>query len=352
MSVRVSVACALVVSLLAPTRVAFAQDPAPATGDRDLDGFADSADACPDTYGAPPQGCPPQAPPSVTDRDGDGIADDVDACPDVAAGTSTGCPDTATPPDTTAVPAGDPNDEYQSLLRTLPNDYDLNYTFDAPARKRNRENDPGRAAKRIRALGISGSSLLLIGTVGMIATLSAGLGISRGAKNDLEDMKAAQDVDPATPIDGAAREDALRKGEVGDKTAIIGSAASGGVMALGAVLLIAARSLKKKTYGTADSGSSGGSMPDKTRRNLTIYGALLVVYGLIGVGAGAVLAKNDDAKKAKNGRILLGVGGGMMGLGALLFIPLAINKFKKTARINAGPMWVRSGGGAGVRVSF
>lgn len=347
MSVRVSVACALVVSLIAPTRVAFAQDPAPATGDRDLDGFADSADACPDTYGAPPQGCPPQAPPAVTDRDADGIADDIDACPDVAAATSTGCPDTAPPSDTTAVPAGDPNDEYQSLLRTLPNDYDLNYTFDAPARKRNRENDPGRAAKRIRALGISGSSLLLVGTVGMIATLSAGLGMANKAKKSLEGMQ------DDTTVDSDAREDALRKGEVGDKTAIIGSAASGGVMALGTVLLIAARSLKKKTYGTADSGSSGGgSMSDKTRRNLTIYGALLVVYGLIGVGAGAVLAKNDDAKKAKNGRILLGIGGGMMGLGALLFIPLAINKFKKTARVNAGPMWVRSGGGAGVRVSF
>jgi hypothetical protein len=352
MTVRVSVACALVVSLIAPTRVAFAQDPAPATGDRDLDGFADGADACPDTYGAPPQGCPPQAPPVVTDRDGDGIADDIDACPDVAAVTSTGCPDTTPPGPTPEVAAGDPNDEYQSLLRTLPNDYDLNYTYDAPARKRNRENDPGRAAKRIRALSISGSSLLLLGTVGMIATLSAGLGISGGAKNDLEDMKAAQDVMPTTPVDGSAREDALRKGEVGDKTAIVGSAASGGVMALGTVLLIAARSLKKKTYGTADSGSSGGSMPDKTRRNLTIYGALLVVYGLIGVGAGAVLARNDDDKKAKNGRILLGVGGSMMGLGALLFIPLAINKFKKTARVNAGPMWVRSGGGAGVRVSF
>lgn len=347
MSVRVSVACALVVSLIAPTRVAFAQDPAPATGDRDLDGFADSADACPNTYGAPPQGCPPQAPPAVTDRDADGIADDIDACPDVAAATSTGCPDTAPPSDTTAVPAGDPNDEYQSLLRTLPNDYDLNYTFDAPARKRNRENDPGRAAKRIRALGISGSSLLLVGTVGMIATLSAGLGMANKAKKSLEGMQGD------TTVDSDAREDALRKGEVGDKTAIIGSAASGGVMALGTVLLIAARSLKKKTYGTADSGSSGGgSMSDKTRRNLTIYGALLVVYGLIGVGAGAVLAKNDDAKKAKNGRILLGIGGGMMGLGALLFIPLAINKFKKTARVNAGPMWVRSGGGAGVRVSF
>ena len=33
----------------------------------DLDGVADEADSCPDTYGAPPTGCPPQAPPPVVE---------------------------------------------------------------------------------------------------------------------------------------------------------------------------------------------------------------------------------------------------------------------------------------------
>lgn len=363
MSVRVFVVSVLAASLLLPTRVALAQ-PNPAAGDRDLDGVADASDSCPDTYGAPPSGCPPQAPPPVTDRDGDGFGDDVDGCPDQYAATSNGCPEVAVEPPPAApveVPLTDTGDEYQNLLRTLPNDYDLNYTFDAPARKRNRENDPGRVAKRIRTLGITGGSLVLIGAVGLITTLSTGLAMANGAKSDLEGM-SPEDTnldgvitpDEAT-FDPTEREDALRKGEVGDKVAIIGTAASGGMMALGAALLLGARSLKKKNYGVADSGggrSRGGSMSDKTKRNLTIYGALLVLYGLIGVGAGAVLAKRDDAKKAKNGRILLGVGGAMTALGVLLFIPLAINKFKKTSRLNAGPMWVRGGGGAGVRLHF
>ena len=160
-------------------------------------------------------------------------------------------------------------------------------------------------------------------------------------------MKAAM-----TPADmvGSAREDAINKGIVGDKVLIGGSAASSGVMALGFVLLIAARSLKKKNYGSTP--SSGGSMSDKTRRNLTVYGALLLVYGLIGVGAGAVLAKNDDAKKAKNGKILLGTGAVLGGIGLLMFIPVLVNKFKKSARLNVGPMWVRSGAGAGLRLRF
>lgn len=53
--------------------------------DRDRDGIADSADACPDVKGVPSEdltkhGCPPPPP----DRDKDGILDKDDACPDVA----------------------------------------------------------------------------------------------------------------------------------------------------------------------------------------------------------------------------------------------------------------------------
>ena len=49
--------------------------------DRDSDGIADSSDACPDEAGMPEDGCPA---PSAADRDGDGIIDDADACPDEA----------------------------------------------------------------------------------------------------------------------------------------------------------------------------------------------------------------------------------------------------------------------------
>jgi len=348
------VACVIAVSLVVPSNVVLAQ---PVQGDRDLDGVTDDVDRCPDTYGAPPSGCPPQSPPpAAPDRDFDGVPDDRDACPDQANATSTGCPDAPPPVDAPPVdvPAAlqvDPSDEYQSLLRTLPNDYDLNYTFDAPARKRKKENDPGVAAKRLRGLGIAGSSLVLIGAVGLIATLSTGLVMARNAKNDLDGTDGTG-FDPLTAAQ--EREDALKQGETGDKVAIFGSAVSGGMMALGAALLLGARSLRKKQYGSSSGGGggSGSGMADKTKRNLTIYGALLVLYGLIGVAAGAVLAKNSDPKKAKNGKILLGVGGAMTALGVLLFIPLAINKFKKSARINAGPMWVRGGGGAGLRVNF
>jgi outer membrane protein OmpA-like peptidoglycan-associated protein len=63
--------------------------------DRDHDGVADTADACPDQPGPKSEdlarnGCPP-------DRDNDGILDDVDACPDQAGAknadpTENGCP--------------------------------------------------------------------------------------------------------------------------------------------------------------------------------------------------------------------------------------------------------------------
>lgn len=347
------VACVIALSLVLPSNVALAQ---PSQGDRDLDTVTDDVDSCPDVYGAPPSGCPPQSPPpAAPDRDGDGVPDDRDSCPDQANATSTGCPDAPPPLETAPVDVPpalevDPSDEYQSLLRTLPADYDINYTFDAPARKRKKENDPGVAAKRLRGLGIAGSSLLLIGAVGLITTLSTGLVMSKNAKEDLEKTDGTG-FDAMTAAQ--AREDALKKGETGDKVAIFGSAVSGGMMALGAALLLGARSLRKKQYGGSGGGGGGGSgMADKTKRNLTIYGALLVLYGLIGVAAGAVLAKNSDAKKQKNGKILLGVGGAMTALGVLLFIPLAINKFKKSARVNVGPMWVRGGGGGGLRVNF
>jgi outer membrane protein OmpA-like peptidoglycan-associated protein len=56
--------------------------PPPPPSDRDHDGIADGADACPDVPGVPTNdpttnGCPP-------DRDHDGILDSDDACPDVA----------------------------------------------------------------------------------------------------------------------------------------------------------------------------------------------------------------------------------------------------------------------------
>ena len=154
----------------------------------------------------------------------------------------------------------------------------------------------------------------------------------------------------AAHINVATFIDALKKGETGDRVAIFGAAASGGTMAIGTVLLLAARSIKRKQYGAPS--SSGSGMTDKRKRNLTLGGTLLVLYGLIFVGAGAVLARNDDDKKAKNGKILLGIGGAMSALGLLLFIPLLTNKFKKSANVNVGPMWVRGGTGAGMRMRF
>lgn len=350
MSVRAAVASVLAISLAFAPRVVSAAQPQAA--DRDLDGVADSSDMCPDTYGAPPSGCPPQAQPVVTDSDGDGVPDGSDACVSVAAATADGCPAAAAPVEPVVLPpAGDPNDEYQSLLRTLPNDYDLNYSFDAPDKKRYRENNPGRAAKNLRNFGLAGSTLLLLGTVALAVTLPTGLVMAKNAKDDLEGMREDQEFDPAVPVDGAAREEALKKGETGDRVAIFGSAASGATMAVGVALLLAARSIKRKQYGAPSSGSGGG-MTDKGKRNLTLGGTLLVLYGLIFVGAGAILAKNDDDKKAKNGKILLGIGGAMSAIGLLLFIPLLTNKYKKSARVNVGPMWVRGGTGGGMRMRF
>lgn len=55
-------------------------------GDRDQDGVLDPVDACIDTWGDQPDGCP------VPDTDGDGYADDVDACVDEAGIDPDGCP--------------------------------------------------------------------------------------------------------------------------------------------------------------------------------------------------------------------------------------------------------------------
>jgi hypothetical protein len=361
-------------SMLFAPRSAQAQEPS-TPSDRDLDGIADSSDGCPDTYGAPPSGCPPQAPPPAvetpppdptpppgprTDRDADGLFDDEDACPDAPSASMSGCPEgqgpvVATPPATTPAttpePVVDPNDEYQQVLDTLPKDFDINYRYDAPARKRQRDRDPGLAAKQARALGISGGVLMLAGTVGLISTLSVGLARANDAKDTLEDMESAQISDPSAPIDGAAREEALKKGEQGDKIAIIGGASTGAAFALGAALLIGARSIRNKAYG-GSGGGGGGGLSDKSRRNLTLYGALLLVYGTASLIGGAVLVQKDEAKKQKNGKILLGLGGTMAGIGVLMFIPVIVSRLKKTAQVNTGPMWVRGGGGAGVRVRF
>jgi hypothetical protein len=74
--------------------------------DRDSDGIRDSDDACPDQPGvSDARGCPA---PGAGDRDGDGVADGNDACPDQP-GTSSagGCPDAdgdGTPDSTDACP--------------------------------------------------------------------------------------------------------------------------------------------------------------------------------------------------------------------------------------------------------
>jgi large repetitive protein len=52
--------------------------------DRDGDGLADDADACPTIFASTSDGCPKkrQRAEGAADRDGDGIADDMDKCPD------------------------------------------------------------------------------------------------------------------------------------------------------------------------------------------------------------------------------------------------------------------------------
>ncbi len=76
--------------------------------DRDFDGITDATDACPDEAGLPPTGCPE---PGESDRDGDGMLDYADACPDeVGSPLANGCPDAdgdGTPDGTDACP-GEP----------------------------------------------------------------------------------------------------------------------------------------------------------------------------------------------------------------------------------------------------
>jgi hypothetical protein len=300
----------------------------------------------------------PAPPPPASDRDGDGLTDDYDKCPDTYSTTASGCPEEAPPPAVTPTeppppavveppPTQPTGDEYEQLMRSLPKDFDINYSYTAADRKKKRENDPGRAAKSAKRLGIAGGSMLLVGLVALISTLSAGLVMSKQAKDTIED-----EPDDPNMIDYAAREDALKKGETGDKVAIGGSAASGGVMGIGVALLLAARGVRKRQYG-APVRSGGGSMSDKTRKQLVIYGAVFGIYGIIGLGAGAALVGNDDEKKSRNGKILLGLGGTLAGIGLLMIIPVLINRARnKSARVTGGPMWVRGGGGGSIAVRF
>ncbi|HET6584387.1 MAG TPA: hypothetical protein VFG69_13090 [Nannocystaceae bacterium] len=251
-------------------------------------------------------------------------------------------------------------DEYDTLRRTLPNDYDINYTFSGGDRKRKRDNDPGHAAKRAARMGIAGGTLALVGVFGVIGTLAGGLVVADKAKDDLEKLKNQEaGIDDPMAIDYDKRRDLLKRGEAGDRTAIIGGAISGGALAIGLGLLLGARSVTKRTYGPTDTGttptSAGGRQPmsAKTRTNLAIYGTLLGLYGLIGVAAGAVLIKNDDTKKKRNGTILLVTGSIFAAVAIPMFIALAIDKSRRnTARLSFGPAFVRKGGGAQLSLRF
>jgi hypothetical protein len=246
-------------------------------------------------------------------------------------------------------------DEYERLRSTLPNDYDLNYTFTDDARRRKRDNDPGHAAKTSSRMGIAGGTLLLVGVIGGITTVTAGLVIAKNAKDDLEQQKTDEALSGMP--DFAKREELLKKGESGDLTAIIGGAVSGAALAVGVGLLLGARSTRKRTYGGTDTPPtpSSGKAPlsAKARTNLTIYGVLLALYGVIGIGAGAVLMRNDDPKKKRNGTILLASGAVLGAVSIPMFAVLAIDKRRRsTARIHFGPTFVRRGGGAQVMMRF
>lgn len=271
-------------------------------------------------------------------------------------------PADAAPPVETTPPPVDTGtgDEYDTLRRTLPNDYDINYTFSGGDRRRKRDNDPGHAAKRAARMGIAGGTLSIIGILGLIGTLTGGLVVADKAKDDLNDLNREEMLitDPMM-IDYEKRRDLLKKGEAGDRTAIIGGAISGGALAVGVGLLLGARSVTKRTYGPTDTGTTptttGGRPPmsAKTRTNLAIYGTLLGLYGLIGVAAGAVLIKNDDDKKKRNGTILLVTGSIFAAIAIPMFIALAIDKSRRnTARLNFGPAYVRRGGGAQLSFRF
>lgn len=271
-------------------------------------------------------------------------------------------PTDAPPPVVTTPPPVETGtgDEYDTLRRTLPNDYDINFSFSGGDRKRKRDNDPGHAAKRAARMGIAGGTLSIIGILGLIGTLASGLVVADKAKNDLNELNRMEEgiTDPLA-IDYDKRRELLRRGEAGDRTAIIGGAISGGALAVGIGLLLGARSVTKRTYGPTDTGTTptttGGRQPmsAKTRTNLAIYGTLLGLYGLIGIAAGGVLIKNDDDKKKRNGTILLVTGSIFAAVAIPMFIALAIDKSRRnTARVNFGPAFVRKGGGAQLSFRF
>jgi len=355
--------------------VAYAQAPAPAgesdttvapTADRDLDGVQDAADACPDVYGAPPTGCPPKAPVPVTDRDGDGVADDKDQCPDLAAVNATGCPEAEPEPEPEPAPpapvvpqlTGDA--EYERVVDSLPDDFRIDYAYVVPERKRQKKNknrkggDPDKAIKGLRT---SGTLLLVFGSIGLLSTATAGALLANSGDEELATMKEDELANPSQLVDADAREKSIGKGETGNDLLRIGAPVTGAAAVLGLSLLLGARSLRKKHYGSPkrEGGSNRGSsnLSSSSKRKLTVYGVILMAYGAAGIIGGAILASNDDDKKKKNGKILLGFSGAAAGVGALMLIPVIIdNNKKKGAYLRTGPVFVRGGGGLGLGGHF
>ena len=207
-------------------------------------------------------------------------------------------------------------------------------------------------------MGIAGGTLLLVGTIGAITTVTAGLVIAKKAEDDLNALKTNEALNGGMP-DYAKREDLLKKGEGGDLTAIVGGAISGGALAVGVGLLLGSRSMRNRTYGPTDTGtpaptrSGRAPLSAKARTNLAIYGTLLAIYGVIGIAAGAVLMRNDNDKKKRNGTILLASGAVLGAISIPMFAVLAIDKRRRgTARLNFGPTFVRRGGGAQLSMRF
>jgi hypothetical protein len=212
---------------------------------------------------------------------------------------------------------------YAQFVASMPNDYDINYTYVQPAGGNRRpgavDNGGGPSKANPRALGIAGGTFLTLGSV--LGIVGIGLGAATASGGGNEEL-----IVPA-----------------------IGTGASGGaLLILGASLLGAKRAARRKN----------GDLPSKPtmtttqRKNAVLWGSIGLGFGIVGIAGGAVLVAKDE--DSKGGATLLALGVLFTGISLWPIGRLLADRSRRnsTVRVSPAPLMVRRGGGLGVSGRF
>lgn len=218
-------------------------------------------------------------------------------------------------------------DEYQRLLRELPNDYDINYTYVAPAKSDVRPPDTIDGAAPVadtkisrdgaRRMRIGGGTVLGLGLTTFTLSVGVGLGIDEN--------------------EGVA--------------AALGGGVAGGVLTIIGASLLGAGRKAARAHGDLPPRKSKAPLTSQQKSRLVLTASVGWVFGVVGIASGAGIASSDSGKVG-TAATLIAVGVVSLGLGLYATIRLRADKLRRTTYLQPSPMFVRSGGGLGARLSF